>query len=68
MNLLPKTASFKNFFAKKVNEDTHFMFKLKTSLKEFTRRIPDRINLYKAKNYSKKKQTSKGLIRFLIDF
>jgi hypothetical protein len=51
MNLLLKTASFKIFFAKKVNVDTHFMFKLETSLKEFTRRIPDRINLYKAKNY-----------------
>ena len=51
MNLLLKTVSFKFFFAKKVNVDTHFMFKLETSLKEFTRRIPDRINLYKAKNY-----------------
>ena len=51
MNLLPKTEGFKNFFSKKVNVDTHFMFKLETSLKEFTRRIPDRINLYKAKNY-----------------
>ncbi len=68
MNLTPKIASFKSFFAKKVNVDTHFMFKLETSLKDFTRRIPDRINLYKAKNYSNKEADIKGLIRFLVDF
>lgn len=68
MNLLPKTASFKNFFAKKVKVDTHFVFKLKTSLKEFTRRIPDRINLYKAKKYLNEEADIKGLIRSLMDF
>ena len=68
MNLLPKTEGFKNFFSKKVNVDTHFMFKLETSLKDFSRRIPDRINLYKAKKYSTKEADIKGLIRFLIDF
>jgi hypothetical protein len=68
MNLLSKIANFKNFFTKKVNVDTHFMFKLETSLKEFTRRIPDRINLYKAKKYFNEEADIKGLIRFLIDF
>jgi hypothetical protein len=44
------------------------MFKLETSLKVFSRRIPDRINLYKAKKYPTKEADIKGLIRFLIDF
>lgn len=39
---------FKKFLPKKVNVATHFMFKLKISLKGFTRRTPDRINLYNA--------------------
>ena len=68
MTLLPKIEGFKKFFSKKVNVDTHFMFKLETSLKGFSRRIPDRINLYKAKKYSTKEADIKGLIRFLIDF
>jgi len=36
------------------------MFKLKTSLKGFTRRIPDRINLYKAKNVPPRSQRQKA--------
>jgi hypothetical protein len=68
MNLLLKTQRSKKIFSKKVNVDTHFMFKLETSLKDFSRRIPDRINLYKAKKYSTKEADIKGLIRFLMDF
>ena len=48
--------------------DTHFMFKLETSLKGFARRIPDRINLYKAKKYLNEEADIKGLIRSLMDF
>ncbi len=44
------------------------MFKLETSLKDFTRRIPDRINLYKAKNFSAEEPNVEGLIELLIDF
>ena len=40
----------KKNFSKKVNVDTHYMFKLETSFKNFARRNPDMINLYKAKN------------------
>ena len=57
---------FKKFPPKKVNVATHFMFKLKISLKGFTRRTPDRINLYNAKNIFTKELDIKGLIRFLI--
>ncbi len=42
------------------------MFKLETSLKDFTRRIPDRINLYKAKNIPPKVTDIERLINFLI--
>jgi hypothetical protein len=44
------------------------MFKLETSLKGFARRIPDRINLYKAKKYLNEEADIKGLIRSLMDF